>query len=129
MALFSVGEGTADKFVAFLLRDEVDVRAVVDPPANTTTILYDSFVVPTLTRHEKDIDTALGMAQEQATNRGAELSKQGLTKLYQLASEGLLKTGLYNTSDTSTSQAPHNSKENNQESSLSSILFRRNNAL
>ncbi|CAG8507836.1 5079_t:CDS:2, partial [Cetraspora pellucida] len=97
---------------------EVDVRAVVDSPANTTTIFYDSFVVPTLTRHEKDIDTALEMAQEQATNKGAELSKQGLAKLYQLA----LKTVLYNTSDTSTSQAPNHSKEDYQESNLSSIL-------
>ncbi|CAG8809563.1 27825_t:CDS:2, partial [Racocetra persica] len=101
--------------VSSLLRNEDVIRAVVDPPANTTTILYDSFVVPTLTRHEKDIDKALGVAQEQATNKGIELSKEGIAKLYQIAAEGLLKTGLY-TPETSTSQAPLNSKEKNQES-------------
>ncbi|CAG8503682.1 17010_t:CDS:2 [Dentiscutata erythropus] len=98
MALFSVGEGTADNFifwhVPFLLRNKNDIRAMVDPSANTTTRIYDSYVVPIFTRHEKDIDKVLGMAQEQATNRGAELTKQGLelsiqglNKLY----EGLLK--------------------------------------
>ncbi|CAG8748227.1 1626_t:CDS:2, partial [Racocetra fulgida] len=51
------------------------------------TILYDSFVVPTLTRHEKAIDKALGVAQEQATNKGIELSKEGIAKLYQIAAE------------------------------------------
>ncbi|CAG8507497.1 8638_t:CDS:2 [Scutellospora calospora] len=135
MALFSVGEDTADKFVAILLRNKDDIHTVVDPSTNSAAILYESFVVPTLTRHEKEIDTALGMAHEQATNKGAELGKQGLSKLYQAAVEGLVKTGFY-TSDTSTNQPSPNSTPNSngyikeyiQQSSLRTMLFRRSNS-
>ncbi|CAG8692152.1 21998_t:CDS:2, partial [Gigaspora rosea] len=102
MALFSVGEGTADNFifwhVAFLLRNKNDICDMADPSANTTKRIYDSYVVPTLTRYEKEIDKKLGMAQEQVTNQGSELvkqglelSKQGLAKLYEVAAEGILK--------------------------------------
>ncbi|KAF0488450.1 receptor expression enhancing protein 3 [Gigaspora margarita] len=102
MALFSVGEGTADNFI-FWLPFYYEIKMIfviwlILPQTQGATRIYDSYVVPILTRYEKEIDKKLGMAQEQVTNQGPELvkqglelSKQGLAKLYEVAAEGILK--------------------------------------
>ena len=61
------------------------------PQTQGATYLYNTFVDPTLTRHEKEIDSTLGMAQEKATNTGAEWGRYGLATLQELVADGIIK--------------------------------------
>ncbi|CAG8488367.1 3450_t:CDS:2 [Diversispora eburnea] len=61
------------------------------PQTQGATFLYQSLVDPTLTRHEQEIDSALALAQEQATTTGAEWGRQGLATLQRVAVNGLSK--------------------------------------
>ncbi|CAG8546463.1 12440_t:CDS:2 [Acaulospora morrowiae] len=105
MALFSIGEGIVDKvafwlpfyyefkmlFILWLIMPQTQARNLIMFYENGATRLYRSLVDPTLTRHEQDIDMALGNAQERATNKGAEWGRKGLATLQRAAVDGLMK--------------------------------------
>jgi len=61
------------------------------PQTQGATYLYNTFVDPTLTRHEKEIDSTLGMAHEKAINTSVEWGKYGFVTLKKLAADGLVK--------------------------------------
>ncbi|CAG8576218.1 14236_t:CDS:2 [Funneliformis caledonium] len=61
------------------------------PQTQGATYFYYTFVDPTLTRHEEDIDSTLGRAQQKAINKGAEWGKYGFVALKNVAADGLVK--------------------------------------
>ncbi|RIA90560.1 TB2/DP1, HVA22 family-domain-containing protein [Glomus cerebriforme] len=95
MAFFTVGEGIADNLIFwFPFYYEIKIFFIlwlILPQTRGATYIYDNFVVPTLTHHEKEIDSTLGIAREKATNTGAEWRKYGLATLQKLTADGLIK--------------------------------------
>ncbi|RHZ77028.1 hypothetical protein Glove_186g169 [Diversispora epigaea] len=95
MAFFSVAEAIIDKFIFWLPFyyefKMLFVLWLIMPQTQGATFLYQSLVDPTLTRHEQEIDSALALAQEQATTTGAEWGRQGLATLQRVAVNGLSK--------------------------------------
>lgn len=61
------------------------------PQTRGAAYLYDNYIDPTLTFHQKEIDSTLGMAQEKATSTGVEWGRHGLATLQELVSNGLTK--------------------------------------
>ena len=61
------------------------------PQTQGAAYLYNRYVEPTLTRHEKEIESTFGRAQEKALNTGAKWGKYGLASLQQLAADSLIK--------------------------------------
>jgi hypothetical protein len=61
------------------------------PQTQGSAYLYYNYIDPTFTYHEKEIDSTLGMAQEKATNTGAEWGRRGLATLQGLVTDGLIK--------------------------------------
>ncbi|CAJ0828114.1 13884_t:CDS:2 [Entrophospora sp. SA101] len=64
---------------------------LIYPHSEGAAFLYNKFVNPTLTNHEQEIDSAIGLAQKEATNKSIELSRQGLNTLQQIAYDALIK--------------------------------------
>ncbi|CAJ0628552.1 5980_t:CDS:2 [Entrophospora sp. SA101] len=95
MALFTMWEGFFDHFIFwFPFYYEIKMLFIlwlIYPHSEGAAFLYNKFVNPTLTNHEQEIDSAIGLAQKEATNKSIELSRQGLNTLQQIAYDALIK--------------------------------------
>ena len=61
------------------------------PQTQGAAYLYNNYVEPTLTRHEKEIESTYGKVQEKALNTGAKWGKYGLASLQKFAADSLIK--------------------------------------
>ncbi|VDD88554.1 unnamed protein product [Enterobius vermicularis] len=82
-ALFCVIETFADIFISFWLPFYYEFKIVfvlwlLSPWTKGASILYRKWVHPTLSRHEKDIDTMLEQAKSESYNRVLRLGSRGL---------------------------------------------------
>nr|CAG8455199.1 8608_t:CDS:2 [Entrophospora candida] len=95
MAIFTMWEGFFDNFIFwFPFYYEIKMFFIlwlIFPRSEGATFLYNKFVDPTLTNHEQEIDSAIGLAQKEATNKSIELSRQGLSTLQKIAYDALIK--------------------------------------
>lgn len=61
------------------------------PQTRGADYLYYNYIDPTLTYHQNEIDSTLGMAQKKAASTGAEWGRHGVATLQELVSDGLIK--------------------------------------
>ncbi|GES75322.1 receptor expression-enhancing protein 4 isoform X3 [Rhizophagus clarus] len=91
MAFFTLGEGIADSLIFwFPFYYEIKILFIlwlILPQTQGAAYLYYNYIDPTLTYHEKEIDSTLGTAQEKAKNTG----RYGLATLQELVTNGLIK--------------------------------------
>ncbi|RGB25451.1 TB2/DP1, HVA22 family-domain-containing protein [Rhizophagus diaphanus] len=91
MAFFSLGEGIADSLIFwFPFYYEMKILFIlwlILPQTRGAAYLYYNYIDPTLTFHQKEIDSTLGMAQEKATSTGAEWGRHGLATLQELGQQ------------------------------------------
>ncbi|CAB4396942.1 receptor expression enhancing protein 3 [Rhizophagus irregularis] len=91
MAFFTLGEGIADSLIFwFPFYYEMKILFIlwlILPQTRGAAYLYDNYIDPTLTFHQKEIDSTLGMAQEKATSTGVEWGRHGLATLQELGQQ------------------------------------------